>query len=112
MSSFDPMAAAIDWLDAYRAGSLSIVDLYSDDAALECECNGAKTLYGRAALSAYWRQRFTERPAGDLEDLQPDDDAIVVSYRVPLGVARSTLLFDGEGKIARCHCRSAEPGAL
>jgi hypothetical protein len=27
MSTFDPMAAAIDWLDAYRAAFLSIVDL-------------------------------------------------------------------------------------
>ena len=27
MSSFDPMAAAIDWLDAYRAKALSIVDI-------------------------------------------------------------------------------------
>lgn len=30
--SFDPMAEAIDWLDAYRAGDISIVDMYADDA--------------------------------------------------------------------------------
>ncbi|WP_156795502.1 hypothetical protein [Bradyrhizobium icense] len=35
MSTVDPMAVAIDWLDAYRAASLSIVDLYASDAALE-----------------------------------------------------------------------------
>jgi len=39
MSSFDPMAAAIDRLDAYRAADLSIADLYAEDAALECGCD-------------------------------------------------------------------------
>ena len=28
MSTFDPMAAAVDWLDAYRAASLTIVSMY------------------------------------------------------------------------------------
>jgi ketosteroid isomerase-like protein len=50
MSSFDPMAAAIDWLDAYRASDLSIADLYSESAALEC-CNGQATVVGRAAIT-------------------------------------------------------------
>ena len=34
MNSFDPMAAAVDWLDAYRANDLSIVELYAADASL------------------------------------------------------------------------------
>jgi hypothetical protein len=38
MSSFDPMATAIDWLDFYRAADPSILDLYAPDAALECAC--------------------------------------------------------------------------
>jgi ketosteroid isomerase-like protein len=36
MSSFNPMAAALDWLDAYRAADLSIVDMYAPNAVLEC----------------------------------------------------------------------------
>jgi hypothetical protein len=50
MSSFDPMAIAIDWLDCYRAADPSILDLYAPDAALECACDGAKTLIGRSAI--------------------------------------------------------------
>ena len=50
MSSFDPMAVAIDWLDAYRDVDLSIVDLYSADAVLECGCNGETLITGKAAL--------------------------------------------------------------
>ena len=40
MTSVDLMAAAIDWLDAYRAGDLFIVDCYADDASLQCDCGG------------------------------------------------------------------------
>jgi ketosteroid isomerase-like protein len=33
--SFDPMAAAIDWLDAYRSSDLeTILKMYSDDAVI------------------------------------------------------------------------------
>jgi hypothetical protein len=67
MSSFDPMAVAIDWLDAYRDADLSIVDLYSADAVLECGCNGETLITGKAALTEYWRNRFAESPAGVLD---------------------------------------------
>jgi hypothetical protein len=70
MSSFDPMAAAINWLDAYRDADLSIVDLYSADAMLECGCNGETLITGKAALTEYWRSRFAEKPAGVLERLR------------------------------------------
>jgi hypothetical protein len=104
MSSFDPMAAAIDWLDAYRAGALSIVDLYADDACLECACAGTKELYGRAAITEYWRQRFIEKPAGELADLQPDADNVVVSYHVPTGIVQAVLQYNADGKIKRSRC--------
>lgn len=104
MSSFDPMAAAIDWLDAYRARSLSIIDQYAVDAALECGCGGAKELYGRAAIREYWRQRFVDKPAGELTDLQADGDSIVVSYEVPNEIVQAILRFDDEGKIRRSVC--------
>jgi hypothetical protein len=107
MSSFDPLAVAIDWLDAYRAKALSIVELYADSAALECACSGAKELYGRAAISEYWRQRFIEKPAGELTDIRPDGDSVVVSYRVPDGVEQAILRFDDEGRIRRSVCGPA-----
>ena len=53
MSTFDPMAAAIDWLDAYRAASLSIVDLYAELASLECVCGGRRIMVGHDAITAY-----------------------------------------------------------
>ena len=104
MASFDPMAAAIDWLDAYRAASSSIVDLYADGAALECACTRQAIIFGREAIAEYWRQHFMEQPAGELTDLRPDGDAIVVSYRVPDGIVRAILEFDPSGKIERSRC--------
>ena len=79
MSTFDPMAAAIDWLDVYRTAFLSIVDLYASDAAIECACGGMKVICGRAAMSGYWRQCFSEMPAGELTELQPNGDKVVIS---------------------------------
>jgi hypothetical protein len=93
MSTFDPMAAAIDWLDAYRAATLSIVDLYAPVASLRCGCNGEKTVVGRSALTEYWRQRFMQKPAGPLEGLQADGDWVVVSYVVPGEIVRANLKF-------------------
>ena len=105
MSSFDPMAAAIDWLDAYRAANLDqLVDLYAQDAALEC---GSTTVIGREAISAYWRNRFERKPAGELDDLLEAGDLVVVSYKVPSGLCRTTISFNETGKISRCHCAIA-----
>ena len=105
MSSLDPMATAIDWLDAYRAASLSIVDLYATDAVLECDCDGTKTIQGHAAITEYWRQRFVEKPADELVDLQVDGEGIVVSFKVPAEIVQATLHFDSDGKIRRSVCR-------
>ena len=79
MATFDPIAVAIDWLDAYRAASIVIVDLYADEAALRCGCDKSMELHGRAAITEYWRQNFVEKPAGELVDLQPLGDKVVVS---------------------------------
>jgi len=104
MSSFDPMAAAIDWLDAYRANDLSIVDFYALDASLECGCSGQATVIGRNALAEYWRLRFVENPAGELEALQMEGAAVVVSYAVPEGIVQARLNFNDAGEIVRCQC--------
>src|SRR4029077_19125410 len=100
LGQFDPMAIAIDWLDAYRAASLSIVDMYAEDASLECACDGRKVLVGRRAVTAYWKQRFVETPAHELEDLQ-FGDGIAVTFRVPDGIVRAVLNFEACGKIKR-----------
>ena len=104
MNSFDPMAAAIDWLDAYRANDLSIVDLYAPDASLACGCDGQATITGHSALAEYWRQQFVGKPAGDLEALQMEDAAVVVSYAVPEGIVQARLNFNDAGEIVRSEC--------
>jgi hypothetical protein len=90
------MAAAIDWLDAYRASDLSIADLYSESAALEC-CNGQTTVVGRAAITEYWRLQFAESPAGELEGLQAEGDELVVR--------QTALEFGDTGEIVKSRCR-------
>ena len=105
----DSMAAAIDWLDAYRGKSLNVSDMYAADAALECACNGAM-LFGSPAIEKYWRERFIQRPALALVDLQPrDGNAVAITYLTSSGTVRAILGFDDEtGKIVwqRCgpHC--------
>ena len=104
MNTFDPMAIAIDWLDAYREASLSITDLYASGATLECSCNGTCVASGKAAIAEYWLRRFAEKPAGALEELQSIEKGIQVSYRVPNGLVQAKLFFDETGKISRSAC--------
>ena len=112
MSSFDPMAAAIDWLDAYRAADLSIADLYAEDAALECGCDSQTVVIGRSTIAAYWRLRFVAKPACDLESLQTDGgEAIVMSYAVPGGLVQAAFEFNDAGEIIRSRCGPVKQSA-
>jgi hypothetical protein len=104
MSTFDPIAIAIDWLVAYRERAISIVDLYATDAAVECCCSGMKVVYGRDAITTYWIYRLAENPAGELHELQINGGQILISYRTPNGLVQATLDFDSDGKIARSVC--------
>jgi len=104
MSSVDLMGIAIDWLDAYRAGDLFIVDCYADDASLQCECGGKKELRGTDAITAYWHQRLVENPAGELIDLQWNGSDVVIDFRVPDGIVQATLTFDADGALLHSRC--------
>jgi ketosteroid isomerase-like protein len=103
--AFDSIAAAIDWLDAYRGKSLNVSDMYADDAALECACSG-ETLLGNPAIEKYWRERFRRRPALALVNLQPrDGNAVAIAYMTSSGPVRAVLGFDEEsGKIVWQRC--------
>ena len=60
MTPCDPMAVAVDWLDAYRAARINqIVRMYSPDAVVECACGGRKIIHGKAS-----------RPTGDIASSQ------------------------------------------
>jgi ketosteroid isomerase-like protein len=103
--SFDPMAAAVDWLDAYRAGDIdSILGMYADDAVVHCGCGGMKTISGKAGLRAYWVDRLKNYPASSLDNLQPSENGTVVSYVTGDGVVSAILTFDESGKIASLSC--------
>jgi ketosteroid isomerase-like protein len=107
-AAFDGMAIAIDWLDAYRAAKLDkILDLYDDEASLECGCGGQKILFGKAALREYWIKRFAEQPAIELEDIQPTTDGIALAYQTSEGLVRVVFSFDAAGKIGRTLCGPA-----
>jgi hypothetical protein len=104
MSSPDLLGIAIDWLDAYRAGDLFIVDFYAEDASLHCDCAGNKQLRGAPAIAAYWHQRLAETPANDLIDLQWDGSDVILHFAVPDGVVKATLTFDADGALRRSRC--------
>ena len=105
MSTIDEVAVAIDWLEAYRAASPSIVDLYADVASLECDCNGELLVAGRDAIATYWRQRFVSKPAGELEDVERDARGDVhLRYRVGDGIVSAILAFNEDGKISCSRC--------
>jgi ketosteroid isomerase-like protein len=105
MAPVDPMAVAVDWLDAYRAARINqIVGMYSPDAVIECACGGRKIIHGQEDIAAYWRQRFNEMPALELEDLQGDGGAVVISYRTNSGTVQARLDIAEDGMINRCRC--------
>ena len=91
MTPVDPMAVAVDWLDAYRAGRINqIVGLYSRDAVIECACGGNKTIYSDEGIAAYWRRRFLE--------------AVMMTYRTSSGLGEALLDITEDGLIACCSC--------
>lgn len=105
MNTFDPMALAIDWLDAYRANDLDLlISLYDDAGQLECGCTGQSIVVGKVALSEYWKQRFRQKPAHELEDLQVVGDGIRLAYRTDDGVVSVVLRYNSRGKILLSQC--------
>ncbi|WP_375304983.1 nuclear transport factor 2 family protein [Bradyrhizobium sp. A11] len=103
--SFDPMAVAVDWLDAYRAGDIeALLDLHADDAVVHCGCSGVQTVTGREALRAYWIEHLRRYPAGSLDDLNPSDRGTVISYLTSTGVMSAVLAFDTSGRIKVLDC--------
>jgi hypothetical protein len=103
---FDSLAAAIDWLDAYRGKSQDVVDFYQPDARLECGCKPVQRVRGTSALEAYWNNRFRTKPALELVDLQPTGaHAVRISYKTSGEVVSALLQFDpSSGKIEWQRC--------
>ena len=47
----DPMAVAVDWLDAYLLDSSDCWNVQ-----LEWACGGSKIIHGQEGIAAYWRR--------------------------------------------------------
>ena len=103
--SFDPMAAAVDWLDAYRAGDIeTILGMYAEDAVISCGCGGMKTITGREGRRAYWTNRLIDYPASRLDNLQQSGEGALISYVVREGLVSAVLTFDTVGLVLSHTC--------
>jgi hypothetical protein len=99
--SFDPMAAAIDWLDAYRSSDLEfMLGMFADDAVVQCGCCAMTTISGKESFRAYWAQRFQDCAASDLEDLRPSGSGASISYITRAGTVAADMQFNRDGRIA------------
>ena len=107
-NSFDPLAIAVDWLDACRSGDLDALgDLYDEEATLECD-RQYNVLVGREAIVAYWGPKLERRLGSSftLDDLSPTSSGVQVDYRDDKGeAARIHLHFSYSGKILHTTCR-------
>ncbi|WP_253623519.1 nuclear transport factor 2 family protein [Bradyrhizobium elkanii] len=104
---FDEMAAVVDWLDCCRSHDLeALLDLYADQARLECACEGSR-ISGRSALADYWRPKLSTVAADafGLEEITPQDDGVVLDYLSYEGKrVRIMFVFDALGKISHMRC--------
>ncbi|WP_442894716.1 nuclear transport factor 2 family protein [Bradyrhizobium sp. AZCC 1610] len=103
----------VDWLDACRNRDLTtLLDLYADDAMLECRCGGVKVSEGRAALESYWRPRLDALAptAFGLEEITPTAEGVVLDYLSNEGEpVRIAFIFSRDGKIQRAACAPTGP---
>jgi ketosteroid isomerase-like protein len=109
---FDQIALVVDWLDACRNRDLAtLLDLYADDARLECQCGGAKVSEGRAGLESYWRPRLDVLApnAFGLQEIAPTAKGVVLDYLSHDGEpVRMAFTFSRDAKIQRTACLTVE----
>ena len=111
MARCDPRNVAVEWLDAYEAGSLDlIVAMHSSDAVIECACGESKKIQGRKDIWEYWRHRLIESPALGLEVLRADDGVATLSYGTGDKIVEAVLDVSNDGLITRCRCGRAAHG--
>jgi hypothetical protein len=112
---FDPIAIAIDWLDACRARDIdALLELYANGARLECKCDDLRIHVGRAELESYWRSRLGQfSPAtSSLEEIALDADGVVLDYQGHEGKpVRIHFTFDPNGKILLTRCEILQSGS-
>lgn len=115
MSNFDQMGIVVDWVDACRKGDLAmLLDLYADDAQVECTCNGTSRHRGRRELETYWAPRLSTYSSVDfdLEEITPAPHGIDLEYSVAGSLRiHASFRFSAEGKIFSTLCEPAKQHA-
>jgi ketosteroid isomerase-like protein len=105
---FDQIAVVVDWLDACRRRDLdALLELYAEDASIECRCGGVQHHHGRAELLAYWRPQFEAfvPNAFSLEEIAPAADGVVLDYlNFEAQPVRIFFTFTAGGKIRQMRC--------
>lgn len=108
---FDQVALVVDWLDACRNRDLAaLLELYADDAKLECQCGEVSVSEGRAELESYWRPRLDGLvpTAFGLEEVTPTGEGVVLDYLSHEGKpVRILFTFSRDAKIQRTACAPA-----
>ena len=108
---FDQIALVVDWLDACRNRDLTtLLDLYADDATLECRCGGGKVSKGRAELESYWwpRLEVLAPNAFGLEEITPTAEGVVLDLLSHEGKpVRILFTFSRDARIQRTACAPA-----
>ncbi|MEH2490726.1 nuclear transport factor 2 family protein [Bradyrhizobium sp. AZCC 2230] len=114
MRDFDQMGLVVDWVDACRKGDLAtLLDLYADDAELECTCNGTHLYRGRRELETYWGPKLSAFSSAGfgLEEIHPAQNGIDLEYSVAGALRiRASFRFSAEGKIYSTLCEPAQQG--
>lgn len=104
----DPIATVVDWLDACRSRRIhALLDLYDEAATLECACDGASSLTGRAALEAYWRPKLANPSPGSfaMDDVSAEANGVILDYQAFDGKpVRIHFRFNAAGKILHTRC--------
>ena len=112
-NDFDQIAIVVDWLDACRLRNLdALLDLYAQDASLECECEGGLHT-GRTRLEAYWGPRLAAMSpsAFGVDAIMPVEDGVVLDYvSFEDKPVRIVFTFNGEGKILQSRCTPSARG--
>jgi ketosteroid isomerase-like protein len=108
VSDFDPMGIIVDWVDACRKGDLpTLLDLYTEDAELECSCNGRQRYCGRSELESYWAPRISAFSSAGfgLEEIKPAPHGIDVEYSVAGSLRfHASFRFSADGRIHSTLC--------
>ena len=111
VSDFDQIGIVVDWMDACRKGDLaSLLDLYADDASLECRCDGSRLYSGRRELEDYWRPQLDvfSTVGIRLDEITPAPHRVEFEYSIAGSLrVRATFDFTEEGKIVRTRCEPA-----